>query len=107
MRLKLLSTGALVFGLALVLLWPWILRQRPRGFDHHPPVRREVAAFQVMFGGYVGASVFSFMAAGCLAALMMRQTREEFARQAMANVRDLVEGSMEDLRSRGKGGPTQ
>ncbi|MHB8636348.1 MAG: hypothetical protein ACYC96_07740 [Fimbriimonadaceae bacterium] len=107
MRLKLATSAALVLGVVLVVMWPWVLQQRPRMTSGHRPLRREVDAFQVMFAGYAGACVFSFMAAGCLAALMMRSAREEFSRQAMANIRELVEGSMEDLRSRGKHGPGQ
>jgi len=105
MRLKMLTSAAMLLGFVLVVMWPWVLRQRPHPAGGHPPIRREVGSFQVMFAGYVGACAFSFMTAGCLAALLMRAAREEFSRQAMANVRDLVEGSMEDLRSRGKGGP--
>jgi len=105
MRLKLLTAGAFVLGLVLLFMWPWVLHQRPRGVGGHPPNRRELGSFQVMFAGFVSASAFSFMTAGCLAALMMRNAREEFARQALENVKDLVEGSMQDLRSRGKAGP--
>jgi hypothetical protein len=105
MRVKLLTTGAFILGLVLVMAWPWILRQRPRPVGDVAPPRRAVGAFQVMFAGYVGVTVFSFMTSGCLAMLLMHNTREEFSRRAMENVRELVEGSMEDLRSRNKGNP--
>lgn len=105
MRLKLLMTSALALGFVMLFLWPWVLRQRPMAVDGHKPLRREANAFQLIFTGYVGASVFSFMAAGSLAALMMRNAREEYANQAMSNVRELVEGSMDDLRSRKSSGP--
>lgn len=107
MRLKLLTSSALILGIMLVLMWPWVLRQRPRHVGDISPPRREVGSFQVMFAGYVGVCAFSFMTAGCLAMLMMRRAREEFGRQAMANVQELVEGSMQDLRSRDKRGPDQ
>ncbi|HLK14277.1 MAG TPA: hypothetical protein VKT78_05695 [Fimbriimonadaceae bacterium] len=107
MRLKLLTTGAFVLGIVLILMWPWVIRQRPLAMDGIGPPRRMVAAFQVMLAGYMGASTFSFMTAGCLAMLVMRNAREEYARQALENVRELVEGSMEDLRSRNKARPDQ
>ena len=107
MRLKLLTTSALVLGIVLILMWPWVLRQRPRHVGDIPPPRRAVAAFQLMFAGYLGVCASSFMTAGCLSMLMMRNAREEFSRQAMANVQELVEGSMEDLRTKSKRGPGQ
>lgn len=104
MRLKLLTTAALVLGFALLLLGPTVLRQRPRPIGYHTPLRREIEAFEIIFAGYVGMSACAFMGAGCLAALMMRSAREEYARQAIANIQDLVEGSIQDLRSRPRPG---
>ena len=104
MRLKVLTSSALILGIVLVMMWPWVLRQRPHHLGGMPPVRRAVAAFQLMFAGYGGLCAFTFMTAGCLSMLMMRNAREEFSRQAMANVQELVEGSMEDLKSKGKHG---
>jgi len=107
MRLKALTSSALILGIILVLMSPWVLRQRPRHVGGISPPRRAVASFQLMFAGYVGTCAFSFMTAGCLSMLMMRYTREEFSRQATANVQELVEGSMQDLRSRQKRGSGQ
>jgi hypothetical protein len=58
-----------------------------------------------MFGGYIGSAMFAFMTSGCLAVLLMRQARAEFSVLATQNVRELVEGSLEDLRGRGKPRP--
>ena len=104
MRLKALMSLALILGVVLLLSTPAVLGQRPRPTGSIPAPRRVVGAFQVMFAGYVGACAFSFMTAGCLAMLIMRNTREEFSRQAIANVQSLVEGTMEDLRSKDKRG---
>ena len=101
MWLKVLTSASLLFGFVLLLIAPWVYGQRPGLHTHHAPLR-ELQEFQVMFAGYIGTSIFSFMTAACLSVLLIRQAKEEYSALATENLRGLVEGSLEDLRSRNK-----
>lgn len=100
--MKLLTTCCLLTGIVLVLAWPWALRHRPVGIDGYGVNHELLGAYQVMFVGYASASIFAFLTAGCLAMLLIRQMREEYAAQRIEIVKNLVAGSLEDLSSKGK-----
>ena len=99
--MRFLTTLCLSFGIILVLFWPWALRHRPPKLATYGVNHELLGAYQVMFVGYAGSAICAFLTAGCLAFLLIRQTREEFAAQRIEVVKKLVEGSMEDLRKKG------
>lgn len=99
--MKALTSLMLALGVLMALCWPWVLRDRPRGALGYPPDPRLAQAYEVMLLGYAGATMFAFMTAGTLSGLMIRNVREEFATQAIGNIQQLVEGSLEDLKRKG------
>ncbi len=93
-------TGVLIgLGIVIMLGWPVLVGIPPkrqsslqvkRGF-----VIRTVTAMSLLVVSVAGAGVGSV--------ILLRRAREEYRQQAMANMRDLIEGAREDQLNRQPG----
>jgi len=96
MRLKVWTTGTLVFGIALLAVWPWLLGSRPPAGT--PNV--ELARYGLRVLIYFGVTCLAFLTAAVLAWRLARVTREQYQAQLRANLDDLVEGTLRDHEQR-------
>ncbi len=92
MRLKVVTTALLVCGVLLLLCWPLILGEKP---SPDAP-RKELANWGARALTYFLLTSMAFLSAAFGAALIMRRNRQEFLLEAKRNVRDLIEGSLND-----------
>jgi len=91
-RLKIATTAFLVFGLLLVLGWPWLVGPRPP--EGSP--KQELAAYVTRLVFYLGGTLVVFFVTAVLAVLVLRRVREEFRQEAMRNLEELLEGVRRD-----------
>lgn len=89
MRLKILTTGLVIFGLGLMVMWSFIVGEKPTG-------REALAQWAVRLGFYVMTILLSFVGAAIGAVALSRRAREEYRAQAEANMRELIEGTLSD-----------
>jgi hypothetical protein len=90
--MKLFTSLSLIVGFLLLVSWPWIVGKRPPAGSP----RSAYAAYSRRAAGYVGGLVVCMVASGVGATLVIRRAREEYRQQAMANLKGLVEGSLQD-----------
>jgi hypothetical protein len=91
MPLRALTTGLLVFGIGLMLGYPFVLRRPPQGAPG--PELREFAARAL---AYLSLTVAVWLAVAVSALLVVVRSRRELARAELEQVRGLVEGSLDD-----------
>jgi hypothetical protein len=91
MRLRVLVTSLVVFGLGLLLGFPFVLR-RPDA----APQSGEFREFAVRALGYVALTVLVWCAVALGALLMVLRSRREIAREQVEVLRGLVESSLDD-----------
>lgn len=92
MRLKIATTACLIFGLILLLSWPWWVGAKP----DDDASRQDLARYGLRMLSYFGVTSLTFIAAAVLALFVARQTKDAYRTEAMSNLKDLVEGSIED-----------
>lgn len=92
MRLKIATTAFLLFGLVLLATWPWVVGPRPPADAPKP----ELAAFAVRLMIYMGATIVTFAVTAALALLVGRQARKQYRKEAIDNLRELIEGTLKD-----------
>lgn len=90
MRLKVFTTGLLVFGVLLLFATPWLLGPRPGGTG------RDAQEYVVKFGLLVIGLFTIFATTAILAVIVARRERQKFREEAMENLKDLVESSLRD-----------
>ena len=91
MRLKIACwTLAALTGILLVG-WPTFVGMPPRGASK--PVLKKFAQRSEV---YLGALLASFLGTTVFAALVVRQTRNEYLEESAQNLRALIEGTLED-----------
>jgi hypothetical protein len=78
----------MVLAFVLTLTWPLELRNKPSASD--PLSVRKAFASRLLY--HTGAIVICLVGAGVGASLYVRQAREEYRREALRNLRTLVEG---------------
>ena len=91
MRLKWVTTGLMIFGLGLLLGWPWIVGARPDVAD-----KVATARYALRFGLYVIALMLVFASTAVCAWIIARRERRRFREEALANFKDLVEATLQD-----------
>jgi len=106
MRLKATVTGLVVFGVLLLILWPWLLGNPPkRQFSHvtgpkPAQIERQFKDKQVKYltrsAIYISALMVTFFSATVCAWLLVRQARNEYAKRTTENLRELIEGTLKD-----------
>ena len=100
MRLKVLCWTLAFFTAFLLLAWPSLIGLPPRGAS-----RLALKRYAVQSTWYIGAIVISFLGTTICAALVVRNTRQDYVRDSAANLRSLIEGTLEDHRK--KSGPEE
>ncbi len=93
MRLKVVTTGLLVFGLATLLLgYPYVLSKKP---PMDAPDRAK-AEFALMLGVLAMVLLLVAVTLVILALALLRRTRMEAVDEARENMRQFVEGTLRD-----------
>jgi len=107
MRLSATVTGLVLFGVLLLVLWPWLLGNPPdRRIDTRPggPTAAQQARLlkekQVRYltrsAIYISLLMVTFFSATVCAWLLVRQARREYALRTAENLRELIEGTLKD-----------
>ncbi len=91
--LKLFTTTAFVFGVVLLIAWPWVLGPQP---DAEATSRKVVAEWGLRALIYFFVTCISFLSAALGSWLIMRRARREFTDIKLKAVEELVEGSLRD-----------
>jgi len=92
MRLKVLTTAFVLAGLALLILWPWLVGPRPDASAG----RLALASYGQRLLMYFGVTALTWLGAAFCAWLLIRQTRREYLESLHKNVQSLIEGSLRD-----------
>lgn len=92
MRLKVFTTAMVLFGLALLVAWPVVLGPRPAADAPEPERLRYLLRYSI----YFLALIFTFFGSAIGAYFVARNTREKFRDDALGNLHDLIESSLED-----------
>jgi hypothetical protein len=92
MRLKILTTAFLIFGLALLLSWPWTVGKKPPAGSP----RGELLVYARRIFYYTGGTIIVFSLTAVFAVLWARQTRRELSEEAKRNINELLEGTLKD-----------
>jgi len=121
MRLKLATTALLLFGIVMLLGWPIMVGKRPptgpetrlsqTELRKLPPEqqvqarerRRALARWTLRYAIYFLVMLTTFAATAICAALVARQARAEYRKEAVDNLRELIEGTLEDHGPRRQG----
>ncbi len=115
MRLRFVTTTLLLFGLLLLLAWPWAVGSRPRlsmqeiraeGYTEAQQAQvleRRNQVYFVRFSTYVLLLFLSFAGAAVGASLMMRRVRGEFRETTRTNLTELIEGTLHDHHKKREG----
>lgn len=92
MRLRIATATLFLFGLALLVAWPWVVGQRP-GLSEPLRERKE---YVVRLGVYFLVSILTFFSAALCAYLLSRHARSELRKEAKENFKELIEGTLHD-----------
>lgn len=98
MRLKVWTTGLVIFCGLLMVLWPVVIGLPPKGAP-----RRELAMYAIKSQIYVAVLLLSLLATAICAVYLIRAIREEYRRGAAEALREMIEGTLAD--HKGKGAP--
>ena len=93
MRLKAVTWFLFALTAFLLLGWPFIVGLPPKGASK--PVIKQYAIRAEM---HMFVLVAAFMGTAVCAALVVRQTRQEYLRDSAQNLKTLIEGTLEDHR---------
>ena len=96
MRLKVLTTALVIFGVILMLCWPLIVGERPPA-DAGTKI---LAAFGQRMMIYFLITVGVWMSVAVLAVVIARQTRDQFLAEERENLNKLIEGTLHDHNKR-------
>jgi hypothetical protein len=92
MRLKTITTGLLIFGIALLCGLPILMGRQP-GAD---APRTEKAQYAVLFGSYTMVIFAVAIAVIVCAMIVLRRTATDLKAQSKLNMEMFVEGSLRD-----------
>jgi len=91
-KLKFWTTAMLIFGFAMLFGYPFLLTRRPA----EGASREARAQFAVLLTGYMGVLLLVFFVLVVLAWRIMVFQREKYREETLQNLRDLVEGTLND-----------
>jgi len=92
MRLKVFTTAAVLFGLVLLVAWPLVVGARPPSNASEPERLRYLLRYSL----YFLALIITFFASALGAFFVARNAREKYREEAMGNLHELIENSLED-----------
>mgnify|MGYP001160649193 FL=1 len=92
MRLKTITTGLLIFGIALLCGLPVLMGRQPPS----DAPRTEKAQYAVLFGSYTLVIFAVAIAVIICAMVVLRRTANELRAQSKLNMEMFVEGSLRD-----------
>lgn len=92
MRTKVLTTTLLIFGIILLLAWPFILGAKPG--PNSNPLRKAEWGKRVLV--YFAATTSVWLCTAMSAFFVIRRSRIDLEQQAAKNIRFLVEGTLQD-----------
>jgi len=95
MRLKAACWSLAVLTAVLMIGWAQFVGLPPKGAPK-PVVRRYLIRAEVCFGLLLA----SFLGTTITAALVVRQTRQEYLRESADNLKFLIEGTLQDHRKK-------
>ncbi|MFN8219287.1 MAG: hypothetical protein U0S12_04035 [Fimbriimonadales bacterium] len=90
MRLKVATTISFLVGMAMLVAWPWLVGSKPEGD------RKAVLQYLLRASEYFIALLVVFFVTATLAWLTARRQREEYQEQSLENLKELIEGTLED-----------
>lgn len=91
------TTISIIAGLSLVILWPFFLSDPPVNTSEN---KQRLAAYALRFSLYLMATILCLCASVVGAILVARKAREEFAEEAARNLKQLIEGTIQDHANR-------
>ena len=92
MLLKILTTTFFVFGVLLLVAWPFVIGPQPE-----PELGKNVLAdYALKMVVYIFVLSVAWMAAAVCACLLTRKLRRELAGRQVENMQGLVEGTLKD-----------
>ena len=92
MFLKVLTTAFFLFGILLLVAWPFVIGPRP-----DPELGKNVLAdYALKMAVYVFVLSVAWMAAAVCAWLLTRKLRKELTGRQVENMEGLVEGTLKD-----------
>ncbi len=92
MRLKILTTGSLLLGVALLFAWPFLIGPRPP----KTAPKLELAHYAEKYLIFFGITAIVFVMTAFFAWLLARQMRVQYLEQTKENLESLVEGTLQD-----------
>ncbi|MCB8933612.1 MAG: hypothetical protein H6534_09235 [Chthonomonadaceae bacterium] len=92
MRVKLVTTALLVFGIVLLVGWPWIVGAKPAA----TAPEQERLRYLLRYGIYFVTLLLTFFSTAVGAVLVARQARRQLKEEAMENFHSLLEGTLKD-----------
>lgn len=93
MRLKVVTSAFLVIGFGLLFAWPQMLAMRP---PHGAP-RAEFKQYGWKLLAFTGCVIVTFSGATLGAIFIVKSAREEFKRQSLENMQQLIEDSRKEV----------
>lgn len=91
-KLKFWTTVTLIFGVLALLAFPFILARKPAS----DAPREMRAQFAMLMTSYTVLLLIVFFVLTVLAWRVMVKQREEYRRASLENLKDLVEGTLQD-----------
>ncbi len=92
MRLKVLTTALVIFGVILMVGWPWLVGPKPV-----PDAGTQaLAAYGQRLMTYFLVTVSTWLTVAVLAMLIARQARDQFLAEERENLQKLIEGTLKD-----------
>lgn len=92
MWLKVLTSGFLAAGVAMLLFWVKLIGPKPA----KGATDKQLAEYGIRLLTYFGVTCILFLATAICAILLIRRARREFLEDMRGNYEDLVEGTLQD-----------
>lgn len=89
MRLKVLTTISVLTSIAMLVAWPWMIGPQPEA-------RKERLEWILKASQYFVVLLLVLFLTVVLAWLLARKQREEYQKEKLANLQDLIEGTLRD-----------
>lgn len=96
MRVGTLTASFFIFGIVLLLAWPFVLGPTPPD----DATRSQLAQYGVRTLLYFFVTCTAFLASAVCAVILMRRNREMYREKLRENVEELIEGTLHDHQKR-------